>query len=187
MTWSVSDMRRRDVYIDLRIREQTLSGVKKDSESILREPFKKAILYTNSAAKSEWLAEAIREWINEVNITNCHVVHVKGDQFRDLNIYYIKLFLGDSLDCQVQIGEKYYPWILAATSGSCNAGIDLDKEYLVSRDGFPPSTEDLLRELGRAGRRVTSFIVNINILSFIQSIKRIYKTHLIRLQKGKLP
>ena len=46
----------------------------------------------------------------------------------------------------------FYPRILCATSGCIGAGLDSDDVHLVLRDGIPPSTLDLIQEMGRCGR-----------------------------------
>ncbi len=70
--------------------------------------------------------------------------------------------------------------LLVATRGACNTGIDSPQVMLVFGDGIPPSVEDFLQELGRAGRRLdaspeTDWItICYSLQSYITMIKRIY-------------
>ena len=73
------------------------------------------------------------------------------------------------------------PRVGVFTAGAANCGIDDPNVYSVHRLGFPCSMEDLIQELGRAGRRreaspiTDSFRIFINIHDFAYVMVRSFR------------
>jgi hypothetical protein len=80
-----------------------------------------------------------------------------GNMFKEQKLHAANTFIMDDQTEEVFVRGilkvlQYFPRFLFATSGVANAGLDCAAVRSVLRDGFPPSLQDLIQEMGRCGR-----------------------------------
>jgi hypothetical protein len=181
--WAPStEMARRNVSIALHHTNQNLCLFQKIALPIFTDEstphFKKVILYTNFRSRATRFRMKIREWLVEKDIL-ADIVPVDGSLFKEQKFYNTSLFL-TKIRRHGQAPGTFLPNILIATSGAANAGLDSDDIFLVYRDGFPPSVEDMMQEMGRAGRRPSAthttdrYCISYDLQSYVTLLQRIY-------------
>jgi hypothetical protein len=101
------------------------------------------------------------------------VVCVNGSLFKEQKFHHTDIFVGEDLadqyiDANGTIHHiQFFARVLVATAGAANAGLDSSLVRFVLRDGFPPSLQDLIQELGRAARYVGATAVDNTFLMIV--------------------
>jgi hypothetical protein len=181
---------RRNIDIKSFFQNTPLPKLKTTIGMIVRSNKKeKIILYTNSLSKAKRFVDSVESFLNEKEFA-LDVLTVNGDLYREQKFHNTEVFVGDSIIFETG-GEtfEYNPQLLVATSGAANAGIDSKLVRFVIRDGFPPTLQDLIQEMGRCARwenatsMTDSFMLVISTNSFFSLLFRIYIVPILEKEK----
>jgi hypothetical protein len=185
---SCKDFSRRNVGIQLTFNNSPLQKIKTVVKQVCGNgrdlQLEKIIVYTNSKTRCRDLKRKVSDFLNVQGI-QADVVVVHGDLYKEQKSHNIRLFVGKDLTENVSdegrmVDLVFQPRILVATAGAANAGLDSHLVRVVVRDGFPTSVQDLIQELGRAGRwdgaspSTDSYWLVVSLKSFSSILFRIY-------------
>jgi hypothetical protein len=185
-------MKRRDVFIDINFGQQHMSNFKSALKNIMEQPEKKAIFYNSFRQSLITQYDDVRNWLDENCFHSHDVVMVHGEMTNKEKFYNINVFTGkDKLRIPTDGYELFQARLLMATE-SANAGVDDAMIFLVFHFGLISCFFDVLQELGRAGRRVSSltgphtdrYIARFHLMDFVAMYRRTIR---IRKSEGLLP
>lgn len=139
---------------------QSFHKFAKTIEPSLKESRVKCFIgYANTRVLIEGCLEKHGGWLDN-NGLKSDAISATGALRKEQKFYHMKLFSKEkssaTIDDETSDEERSFnPQVLLATSGAANAGADNSEACGVRRFQFPPSMEDLIQEMGRAGRRAT--------------------------------
>jgi len=203
---NIMGVQRRNVFIDLLVTESPLRRIKAVLQSITLSTegnTMKAVVYSNSLKRVQNMVKQCRAMLNDLQRKG-DIVVIHGALFREQKFHHTEEFVkSDSKEvANIRGSEReisFAPRMLFATSGSANAGLDCSEITTVVRDGFPPTIQDLVQEMGRAARRpnasastdtvticisfggFVSLLFRIYVIPIIEQMKR--ESEIIQLQK----
>jgi hypothetical protein len=156
---SCSDFARRNVTLNLKFDNSPLREIKTNLRLLDKDTHRnhKIIIYTNSVRRCVSLHDSAASLMNSELIFG-DLLSVNGTLFREQKSHDTELFSGPDLNgCYIETNGMqtpitFSPRVLVATSGAANAGLDSPQVRTIIRDGFPPTIQDLVQELGRAAR-----------------------------------
>jgi superfamily II DNA helicase RecQ len=171
-----AEMNRRSVFFHLKYIER---GTQHFKDTIGPNKFlqnnKQSIFYTTFPSRAEQVTIDLKKWMDKHNLPG-DVVAVHGKLDKEQKFYYTRLFTGT----QDSSADPTFKCLILVATNAANAGIDLSEVYFVFREGFPPTSFDLLQELGRAGRRPSASpatdkcTVGISLWSYNKSIELLH-------------
>ena len=160
--WPCTDdvVKRNKINVHVVHTTQSFHKFTKTIEPSLKESRVKCFIgYANTRVFIEGCLEKYGGWLDK-NGLKSDVISITGALRKEQKFYHMKLFSKEkssaTIDDETSDEERSFnPQVLLATSGAANAGIDNSEAHGVRRFQFPPSMEDLIQEMGRAGRRAT--------------------------------